>query len=80
MNERCDCCKWWDTSSQSSHAAYVDETGACRAANPQTDDRTGLAMWPHTDGGSWCARYHPLDVRWPNDLTKGPQPDDDIPF
>lgn len=55
---RCDKCEFWDTSSESS-IAEPGTTARCRAKAPTTDERTGLAMWPHTDQDDWCGDFRP---------------------
>lgn len=52
----CEDCRWWDNSRTSAIPGHED-TGMCRAMVPTTDDRTGLAIWPLTEAGDWCACF-----------------------
>lgn len=53
---RCEDCQYWDTSTQPAHR-QPDTYGACRAAPPYPDDRSGIAMWPFTEDTDWCGCF-----------------------
>lgn len=53
--QRCETCRWWDTSTTS--ASNPDVTAMCRRRPPAVDDRTGLAMWPMTEDVDWCGEW-----------------------
>ena len=56
MSNRCESCRYWDTSCQPSGMGK-DTHGLCRRLPPIADDRDGMGRWPFTEDCDWCGQY-----------------------
>jgi hypothetical protein len=65
MDERCETCRFWDTSVQH-RDAQADTTGICRAGLPVADDRDSKARWPFTEDVDWCGKHEPSPIPEPD--------------
>ncbi|WP_159728330.1 hypothetical protein [Methylosinus sp. Ce-a6] len=74
----CADCRHWDNS-ETARGNDFGATGLCRRAAPFVDFRTGLGAWPFAFADDRCGEHSPI-VRWPRDLTRRRDPDDDLPF
>jgi hypothetical protein len=79
MDKVCDYCRHWHD-----HHAIDEEAqerlGTCHRRSPGFDDRDRRAVWPKTLQRDECGDWEPSNVKWPHDLTKPHDPEDDIPF
>ena len=56
MKNRCEDCKWWDSSTKSAMDDQ-DVTGLCRVKPPVADKRNGIGRWPFTEDTDWCGSF-----------------------
>jgi hypothetical protein len=62
MANRCEDCRWWDSSIQHG-AAEPDTTGICRVNPPVADERDARARWPFTEDTDWCGSFVKAEPR-----------------